>query len=96
MTFEAPEDTSTVAVTRVSKHGLWVSMRDEEVFLPFAHFPWFMQAPLGKVLNVRRPSPHLLYWPDLDIELEVESICYPEPIAIIRPEESWTRRSRLA
>ena len=57
-------DISRVEVTNVSKHGFWVLLDGEELFLPFAEFPWFKDAPIGKLLNVERPRPHHLYWPD--------------------------------
>ncbi|MEI2771597.1 MAG: DUF2442 domain-containing protein [Candidatus Competibacter sp.] len=65
-------------VTNVSQHGIWLLLGREEFFLPFSAFPWFREAPIGKVLNVEQPSPHHLYWPDLDVDLSVESIRDPE------------------
>ncbi|MEA5113127.1 MAG: DUF6429 family protein [Geobacteraceae bacterium] len=72
------DDTSAVEVTNISKHGFWMLLGSEEVFLPFETFPWFQEAPVGKILNVELPSEHHLYWPDLDVDLEVESIFHPE------------------
>ncbi len=69
---------SEVEVTNVSKHGFWLIIRDREVFLPFDQFPWFKDVPIGKLLNVELPQPHHLYWPDLDVDLAVESIDHPE------------------
>ena len=71
-------DISQVEVTNVSKHGFWLLLDDEELFLPFAEFPWFKDASIGTLLNVERPRPHHLYWPDLDVDLAVESIRHPE------------------
>ena len=45
--------------------GFWAG--DAELFLPFEDFPWFRDAPVGKVLNVQEPSPGHFYWPDLDV-----------------------------
>lgn len=70
--------TSDVEVSHVSKHGFWLFVGGEELFLPFAEFPWFREAPIGKLLNVEWPQPHHLYWPDLDIDLAVDSIRHPE------------------
>lgn len=70
--------TSAVEVTNISRHGFWLWLGDREVFLPFAEFPWFVDAPIGKVMNVERPSEDHLYWPDLDIDLSVRSIEHPE------------------
>ena len=71
-------DTSAVEVTNVSKHGFWLLLGQEELFVPFAEFPWFREAPIGKLTDVELPSPHHLYWPALDIDLAVESIRDPK------------------
>ena len=75
--------TSGPEVTNVSRHGLWLLLESEELFMPFESFPWFREAPIGKVLHVEQPSPHHLYWPDLDIDLSVESIRHPEQFPLI-------------
>jgi hypothetical protein len=72
------EATSAVEVTNVSRHGLWLWLSDRELFVPFAEFPWFVDAPIGKLVNVEWPSPDHLYWPDLDIDLSIRSIEHPE------------------
>lgn len=71
-------DISPVEVTNISKHGFWLLLREQEVFLPFETFPWFRDAPVRKILHIELPSEHHLYWPELDIDLEVESVFYPE------------------
>ncbi|MBT0652448.1 DUF6429 family protein [Geomobilimonas luticola] len=79
MTFAARgAGTSVVEVTNISQHGFWLLIDDQEVFLPFETFPWFKDAPVGKILHVELPSAHHLYWPDLDIDLEIESVYHPE------------------
>ena len=70
--------TSQVEVTHVSAHGLWLLTDDRESFLPFDDFPWFRDAPIGKVLNVKEPTPGHFFWPDLDVDLGIESIEHPE------------------
>lgn len=75
--------TSAVEVANVSKHGFWLLIDDQEVFLPFEDFPWFREAPIGKLLNVERPSSHHLYWPDLDIDLAVDSLFHPEQFPLV-------------
>ena len=70
--------TSQVEVTNISPHGLWLLLNNEELFLPFSEFPWFRDANISKIFNVELPSQNHLYWPDLDIDLSVESIRNPE------------------
>jgi hypothetical protein len=76
-------NTSGPEVTNVSQHGLWLLLEREELFLPFEQFPWFRNAPIGKVLHVEQLSTHHLYWPDLDIDLAVESIRHPERFPLV-------------
>jgi Protein of unknown function (DUF2442) len=45
----------------------------QELFAPFKEFPWFKDASIGEITRVELPSPHHLYWPDLDVDLAVES-----------------------
>lgn len=65
-------------VTDILRHGFWLHLGDRELFVSFAEFPWFQNAPIPALLNVERPQPQHLYWPDLDIDLSVESIEHPE------------------
>ena len=46
--------TFPVEVTNVSRHGLWVLVGDEELFLPFQHFPWFLDASIEKISVIER------------------------------------------
>ena len=71
-------DTSGVEVTNISRHGFWILLDERELFLPFEQFPWFAAAPVHAILNVERPWPHHLRWPDLDVDLTLESIEHPE------------------
>ena len=70
--------TSEVEVTNISRHGFWLWLRDRELFVSFADFPWFAEASVAKITNVEWPSADHLYWPDLDIDLSVRSIAHPK------------------
>jgi hypothetical protein len=75
--------TSAVEVTNISQHGFWLLLKEEELFLPFAEFPWFLEVTVGKILHVELASPNHLYWPDLDVDLSVESIRQPAQFPLI-------------
>ena len=72
-----------VKVTNVSPHGFWLFLGERELFVPFKEFPWFREASVREIANVQFPSPHHLYWPDLDIDLAVESIEHPEKYPLV-------------
>jgi uncharacterized protein DUF2442 len=77
------QSTSPVEVTNVSPHGFWLFVAERELFVPFKEFPWFREASVREITNVQLPSPHHLYWPDLDIDLAVESLEHPEKYPLI-------------
>lgn len=77
------KNTSQIEVTNVSPNGFWLMLRDEELFLPFSDFPWFTNATISNILHVELVGPEHLYWPQLDIDLSVESIRHPEKFPLV-------------
>ncbi len=75
--------TSGVEVANVSPHGFWLLLGEEELFVSFSSFPWFRDATIAQIANVQLPSVRHLYWPDLDIDLAVESIRNPEAFPLV-------------
>ena len=75
--------TSRPEVKDISTQGVSLRVGREELFLSFEHFPWFRQAPVEKVRHVEQPSPEHLFWPELDIDLSIESIRHPERFPLI-------------
>ena len=68
----------SVEVSHISGNGVWLLTEDRELFMPYDEFPWFKDAPVGKILHVEAPRPGHYYWPDLDVELTDEIIEHPE------------------
>lgn len=75
--------TSGAEVMNISKHGFWLLLADEELFIPFKEFPWFKEASVLEILKVEWPQPDHLYWPDLDVDVAVASIRHPEKFPLI-------------
>ena len=69
---------SGTEVTPVSSHGVWLITDGRELFLSYDDFPWFKDAPIGKIINVEQASPEHLRWPELDIDLAIDSIENPD------------------
>ena len=75
--------TSKAEITHISSHGVWLLSGEKELFMPYTDFPWFKDAPVGKVLNVTEPTLGHFFWPDLDIDLGIESIEHPERFSLV-------------
>ena len=70
--------TSRAEVTNISAHGVWLLAGGRELLMPYESFPWFKDVAVAKILNVEEPAPGRFHWPDLDVDLGVESIENPE------------------
>jgi Protein of unknown function (DUF2442) len=66
--------TSETEITNISAHGFWLLTDGRELFLPFEEFPWFKASSVEAILHVERPHPGHFHWPDLDVDLSLESI----------------------
>jgi len=79
----AGSTTSRAEVKAVTNDGFSLALEGEELFVSFADFPWFKGAPGPKLVHVELLHPGHLYWPELDIDLAVESIRSPERFPLI-------------
>lgn len=75
--------TSGVELANVSQSGLWLLVDGRERYLPFADFPWFKDATIGQLSLIERPGANHLRWPDLDVDLTLESIDRPADYPLV-------------
>lgn len=75
--------TSGVEVTNISEYGIWLLIAGGEKFLPYLSFPWFRNATVAQLLHVEYPSADHLYWPDLDIDLSIDSTDNPQSYPLV-------------
>ena len=68
---------SGVEVTNISKHGFWLFVKDKEYFLSYREYPWFKNAKVNDILDVKLLHRSHLYWPKLDIDLELSALEEP-------------------
>ncbi|ARD39180.1 DUF2442 domain-containing protein [Edwardsiella ictaluri] len=74
---------SVAEVLGLTSHGIWLLAQGEVHFLPYEHFPWFKSATIDAAFNVEQMGRDGLYWPDLDIDLSIDSIHHPENYPLV-------------
>jgi hypothetical protein len=81
----APPGESILAIEFKNRtdEGFWLLVGAERLFVQFSDFPWFRHAPDAKLRNVERPHADRLYWPELDIDLAIESIRNPQAFPLV-------------
>ncbi len=77
---------TSASVLMINAQGIMLSVLGRDYFLSYNRIPWMQDAPIRSVLNVQMSSPEAIEWPDLDVDLEVESLQHPEryPLVIKR------------
>jgi Protein of unknown function (DUF2442) len=80
--------TFPIEVSHVSQHGFWVLTGDEELLLPYEHFPWFRHASIDQIMSVERPTADHLHWPLLDIDVSLDSIRDPAAFPLVAKPRS--------
>src|SRR5947207_3715999 len=72
-----------VEIQNISKFGLWLFVTGKEYFLPYERHPWFKDATVAEISNVQFFFGHHLRWPDLDVDLDLDSLQHPERYPLI-------------
>lgn len=71
-------DISYSEITNITKLGFWLLVDDQEFFVPFDDYPAFREATIAQIYAVRRLSPRQFYWPELDIDIELDALEQPD------------------
>jgi hypothetical protein len=83
---------SRAEVQDVSRFGLWLYVNKKEYFLPYDKYPWFKDAKVSEIYNLQFLHGYHLRWPDLDVDLELDSLDHPEkyPLTFLeKPGRRW-------
>lgn len=82
-----------VSVLMINAQGIMISVQGHDYFLSYNRIPWMQDAPIRSVLNVQMSGPESIEWPDLDVDLEIDSLRHPEryPLLIKRNELDFVK-----
>ena len=75
--------TSPFEVTNISRFGSWLVLDDREYFVPFADYPAFRDATVAQIYAVERIAPDQLYWPALEVDIDLRAIEHPEAFPLV-------------
>ena len=79
---------TSASVLMINAQGIMLSVLGNDYFLSYTRIPWMQDAPIRSVLNVQMSGPEAIEWPDLDVDLEIDSLRHPEryPLVIKRSQ----------
>lgn len=87
-------DTSA-SVENITPFGIWLYVRGREYFLSYKDYPYFKEQRLSDIQNVKLLHGCHLYWPELDVDLEIDNLENPEKYPL-KFKASSSKRKRAA
>lgn len=74
---------TSVSVLMINAQGIMLSVLGHDYFISYNRVPWLKDARIRDVLNVQISGRSAIEWPDLNVDLEIESLKYPERYPLI-------------
>lgn len=69
---------TSVSVENITPFGIWLFVKEKEYFLSYKEYPYFRDQTLKSIQAVQLLHEHHLYWPELDVDLEIDNLENPE------------------
>jgi hypothetical protein len=67
-----------VSVENITPFGIWLFVKRKEYFLSYRDYPYFRDQTLKSIQTVQLLHDYHLYWPELDVALEIANLENPE------------------
>lgn len=71
------------SVENITRWGIWLHVRGCEYFLDYEKYPWFRDATVSEIQDVRLVRRAYLRWPQLDVDLELACLEDPERYPLV-------------
>jgi hypothetical protein len=88
----------SVSVENITPFGIWLFVQGREYFLGYEDYPYFKDQVLSSIQNVQLLHGCHLYWPELDVDLEIDNLEHPEkyPLhSVMTPHQTSPSRKRI-
>ncbi len=93
-----PGKSILVSVENITPFGIWLFVKGKEYFLSYEDYPYFKGQTLHAIQNVQLLHGYHLYWPELDVDLEIDNLEHPEkyPLQVRTNTQSTKKYNRQA
>ena len=69
-------------ITNIEQDGFWLLIEEGEFFVPFERYPAFRRAKIDNFFHFEQDG-DTFYWPELDIDIELDALKHPERYPLI-------------
>ena len=86
-----------VSVENITPFGIWLLARGKEYFLSYKEYPYFQDQSLFAIQNVQLLHGFHLFWPELDIDLEIDNLENPQkyPLKAVSYNSAHVRTEKV-
>ena len=71
-------------ILNLTPFGMWILVGKKEYYLDHDRYPWFQNASMKELYHLEITGLGSgIYWPELDIDVELEALEYPERFPLI-------------
>ena len=71
------------SVLMIDAQGMMLSVQGQDSFVSYNRVLRLRDARVSSALNVRMAGPNAIEWPELDVDLEIESLKHPERYPLV-------------
>ena len=76
-------ESTCVKVLSINTDGIFIDAFGKDYFISFNRLPWFREAKVSDIMNVRNIGTMGIRWDAIDIDLELDSLIHPEKYPLI-------------
>ena len=69
-------------ITSIEQDGFWLLTEEGEFFVSFERYPAFQKAKVEQIFDFEQDE-DAFYWPELDIDIELDALKHPEKYPLI-------------
>ena len=82
---------TSASVENITPFGIWLLVKGTEYFLNYDLYPYFKDQTLRAIQNVQLLHGYHLYWPDMDVDLEIDNLENPEKYPLLSKHAKKSR-----
>jgi len=74
---------TSVSVRSILPDGIFISVSEKDYYVSYDRLPWFRNAKISDIFNVKMCGNEGIRWDTLDVDLEIDSLKYPEKYPLV-------------
>jgi len=74
---------TSVNVHSIMPDGIFLTVSGNDYYVSYNRLPWFKDAKISDIFNVEMIGDYAIRWDTLDVDIEIDSLKYPERYPLV-------------